>query len=220
MNISGLDAPTALYAPEPPQSAPTKRPINAETNAPAAAPSTPAAAATDVSDHARVLSTLQSLSAAHPDKFKQAASAYADTLKTLAAQTGGAQGEHLTRLAQKFDEAGQSGKISVLQPPAAPAGAVQAAYARNSPQALRLPHAITPHGHAKGVKAPPRGITSPPRGIISPYAETSAGFPAMGLVSAETAAPNGVPAKGRLSSPTALPGGASSDARRLVPPQG
>lgn len=159
MTISESIAPTVLEKPLPPQRPPSDTSGDAETTRGAAASTTSAAAATDVSAHAQALSTLQTLSATDPDKFKQAASDYADTLQTLAAQAGGAQGAHLTRLAQKFDDAAKSGKISVLQPPAAPAGSVQAAYAQHSPHGLRLPHALPrvlpPGTHSKGLRSVP-----------------------------------------------------------------
>lgn len=156
MNISDTVAPTVLEKPQPPQRPPSDTSGDAGTSAGSTAVGTPPAA-TEVSDHAQVLHTLQSLSTTDPDKFKQAAAKHADTLKTLAAQTGGAQGAHLTRLAQKFDTAAQSGTLSALESPAPPAGSAQAAYAKSSFQPLRLPHVAAhkaPHsGHAKGAKS-------------------------------------------------------------------
>ncbi len=209
MDISNQIAPTVVEHAQPPQRPPSESSDSAGTDTVATAPATPAVAV-DVSGHAQALSTLQTLSATDPQKFKQAALGYADTLKSLAAQTGGPQATHLTRLAQKFAVAGQTGELSGLQPSRLPGGAVQAAYAKDSVPHVPLPFvsptAVLPRGgYVKGLKSP---LVGP--GVIVPASGQSQ--PAKGLVSRLPAAPDGAPSTGIDTVVTP-----SSNALRFVP---
>lgn len=177
MEISGPIAPTVLEKPQPPQ----RNPSDPSGGTEPGTGSTPPATATDVSGHAQALGTLQSLSATDPDKFKQAATGYADALKAQAAQAVGPQAEHFTTLAQKFDKAAQTGSLDALYPHDPPVGTVLAAYAKNSLHGLRAPHA-----HYRSLAHGPRGKSV----SAAPAPSASASVPGASAPDAPTAVSN------------------------------
>jgi hypothetical protein len=84
-------------------------------NGGAAAVSTPAASA-EISKPGELFSKLQQLAQQDPDKFKQIAGSIADNLRTAAQQAGGNGSSFLNKLADRFDQAAQSGDLSSFQP--------------------------------------------------------------------------------------------------------
>ena len=80
---------------------------------------TAAASATSVSGNAALLSRLQQLSFSSPAAFKTATAGIAtqlqtDATQTDATQTGGSQGQALSSLAAKFQQASQTGELPSL----------------------------------------------------------------------------------------------------------
>jgi hypothetical protein len=71
---------------------------------------------TQMSPMASLLNQLQQLQQSDPDKFKSVMSSIADTLKTDAQNATGPQAQRLTSLANKFDQAAQTGQMPDLQP--------------------------------------------------------------------------------------------------------
>ncbi len=82
-------------------------------------PATGPAAATSISSGASLLAQLQQLSLSNPAAFKKATADIAARLQTDATQTGGSQGQALTSLAAKFQQASQTGDLSSLKPSSA-----------------------------------------------------------------------------------------------------
>jgi hypothetical protein len=78
---------------------------------------------TQMSPMASLLNQLQQLQQTDPDQFKSVMSSIADTLKADAQNATGPQAQQLTNLANKFDQAAQTGQMPDLQP----AGQQQAA---------------------------------------------------------------------------------------------
>ena len=76
----------------------------------------------DVSSLAKLMSELQQLQQSDPDKFKAVMSDIANTLKTDAQNATGSQATFLNNLANKFDQAAQTGQMPDLQPKAPSAG--------------------------------------------------------------------------------------------------
>ncbi len=75
-----------------------------------------AAASTSISSSASLLAQLQQLSLSNPTAFKKATADIATQLQADATQTGGSQGQALTSLAAKFQQASQTGDLSSLKP--------------------------------------------------------------------------------------------------------
>ena len=71
---------------------------------------------TRVSAFAQTLSQLQSLQQTDPAKLKTVLSDIAKQLQVTAQQDGGSQGQFLSNLAAKFQQAAQTGDLSSLQP--------------------------------------------------------------------------------------------------------
>ena len=69
-----------------------------------------------ISPMASLLNQLQQLQQTDPDKFKSVMSSIADTLKADAQNATGSKAQHLTELANKFDQAAQTGQMPDLQP--------------------------------------------------------------------------------------------------------
>lgn len=89
------------------------------------------AASADMSKPAELLNKLKQLKQQDPTKFKQVMSDIADELRTAAKNSGAAGGAMLSKLADKFEQAGQTGDLSTLQPPPRPAaGSPQSAPAK------------------------------------------------------------------------------------------
>ena len=77
---------------------------------------TSAASATSVSSDASLLSQLQQLSFTNPAAFKTATANIATQLQADAQQAGGSQGQALSSLAAKFQQASQTGSLTPLTP--------------------------------------------------------------------------------------------------------
>jgi len=73
-------------------------------------------ASTSVSDKAKLLQQLQPLSQSNPAEFKQVTADIATQLQAQAKQEGGQQGQALSNLASKFQQASQTGSLSALHP--------------------------------------------------------------------------------------------------------
>lgn len=105
---SSTDPLSALYAP------------STTTASAAVSSSTPlatgAASSTSISSGASLLAQLQQLSFSNPAAFQKATADIATQLQTDAQQTGGSQGQALTSLAAKFQQASQTGDLSPLKP--------------------------------------------------------------------------------------------------------
>jgi hypothetical protein len=71
---------------------------------------------TRVSAFAQILSQLQSLQQTDPTKLKTVLSDIAKQLQVTAQQDGGSQGQSLSNLAAKFQQAAQTGDLSSLKP--------------------------------------------------------------------------------------------------------
>ena len=96
-------------------------------SAAAAAPAAPAAPAdpadgTRLSGFGSFMSKLQSLEQSDPAKAKQVLGDIASKLSARAKEVGGTAGQHLSQLADKFQQASQTGDLSGLQPPQAQQG--------------------------------------------------------------------------------------------------
>jgi len=82
----------------------------------------PDASSSQVSGPAKWMSELQDLAKSDPDKFKQVTSEIADKLRQEASSATGNQATFLGKLADKFEQASQSGDMSSLQPPSGVSG--------------------------------------------------------------------------------------------------
>jgi len=74
-------------------------------------------APTNVSPMGDMMSKLQQLSQSDPSKFKQVMAEIADKLKAVANDSSGQRADFLGKLADKFQQAGQSGDMSAFKPP-------------------------------------------------------------------------------------------------------
>jgi len=95
-----------------------------------------------VSPFAQILSQLQLLQQTDPTKLKSVLGDIATQLQAAAQQDGGAAGQRLSALANKFQQAAQTGDLSGLQPHHQFHGhhhGGAAAYQQTSDQALALP---------------------------------------------------------------------------------
>ncbi len=75
-----------------------------------------AAASTSISSGASLLAQLQQLSLSNPAAFKKATADIAAQIQTDASAAGGSQGQALTSLAAKFQQASETGDLSSLKP--------------------------------------------------------------------------------------------------------
>jgi hypothetical protein len=105
---SSPDPLSALYAPST-TAAPTSGTSSSSTS-----PLTSAASSASVSGSASLLAQLQQLSFSNPAAFKTATADIATQLQADAQQTGGSQGQALSSLAAKFQQASQTGDLSPL----------------------------------------------------------------------------------------------------------
>ena len=80
------------------------------------------ASSSQVSGPGRWMSELQNLEKSDPDKFKQVTSEIAEKLRREASGATGTQATFLNKLADRFDQASQSGDMSSLQPPSGVSG--------------------------------------------------------------------------------------------------
>lgn len=108
-SVSTPDPLNALYAPGTTAAA-------TGVSSSAASPLTAAASSASISSGASLLSQLQQLSFSNPAAFKKATADIAAQLQTDATQTGGSQGQALTSLAAKFQQASQTGDLPALKP--------------------------------------------------------------------------------------------------------
>ena len=113
MSVSSLFSPAANSAD--PLSAPYA-PSTTTASAAVSSSTTGAASSTSISSGASLLAQLQQLSLSNPAAFKKATADIATQLQTDAQQTGGSQGQALTSLAAKFQQASQTGDLSPLKP--------------------------------------------------------------------------------------------------------
>jgi hypothetical protein len=97
---------------------------------------------TQLSGLAQTMSQLQKLEQSNPVKAKKILTDIADKLQAQAAQVGGAEGQQLSALASKFQQAASTGDLSSLQP------SVQAAT-----QAAQALHGHHGHGHHRAHSA-------------------------------------------------------------------
>jgi hypothetical protein len=94
----------------------TLDPTQVATAQAAAAGSTSASDSTQMSPMASLLNQLQQLQQSDPDKFKSVMASIADTLTADAQNATGPQAQRLTNLANKFNQAAQTGQMPDLQP--------------------------------------------------------------------------------------------------------
>ena len=80
----------------------------------ASAPASPATA-TSVSGGAKLLKELQDLQKSDPAEFKKVTADIAAKLKAAGQQVGGSEGQALTSLAAKFQQASQTGSLAPLK---------------------------------------------------------------------------------------------------------
>lgn len=106
-----------IFAPVQPSATTSITPA-ADTDSTGSSPSslTSAAASTSISDGAKLLHQLQQLAQSDPAEFKKVTADIATQLQTAAQQTGGSEGQALSRIAAKFQQAAQTGNLSSLQP--------------------------------------------------------------------------------------------------------
>lgn len=109
--VSSTDPLSALYAPST-----TTASAAVSSSAAGASQTIGAASSTSISGGASLLAQLQQLSLSDPAAFKKATADIATQLQTDAQQTGGSQGQALTSLAAKFQQASQTGDLSSLKP--------------------------------------------------------------------------------------------------------
>jgi len=114
MNISGVNNTANVYDIDPT--------TLADQTANSSSLSSPDASSSQVSGPAKWMSELQDLQKTDPDKFKQVTSEIADRLRQDASSATGQQATFLNKLADKFQQASQSGDMSSLQPPAGASG--------------------------------------------------------------------------------------------------
>lgn len=107
---SSTDPLSALYAPS------TTTASAAVSASAGTSQTTGAASSTSISSGASLLAQLQQLSFSNPAAFKKATVDIATQLQTDARLTGGSQGQALTSLAAKFQQASQTGDLSPLKP--------------------------------------------------------------------------------------------------------
>ncbi len=108
---NSTDPLSALYAPSTTTASAAVSPGTAGT-----AQATGAASSTSISGGASLLAQLQQLSLSNPAAFKKATADIAAQLQADATQAGGSQGQALTSLATKFQQASQTGDLSSLKP--------------------------------------------------------------------------------------------------------
>ena len=111
---SATDPLSALYAPST-----TAASAAVSSSTTSTAQTTGAASSTSISGGASLLAQLQQLSFSNPAAFKKATADIAAQLQTDAQQTGGSQGQALSSLAAKFQQASQTGNLSSLKPSSA-----------------------------------------------------------------------------------------------------
>lgn len=73
------------------------------------------ASSTSVSSQAKLLSQLQSLQTSNPAEFQKVTADISTQLQAAARQAGGSQGQALSSLATKFQQASQTGSLTPLQ---------------------------------------------------------------------------------------------------------
>ena len=81
-----------------------------------------AATKSSISKFGSLMNELQQLSQSDPDKFKEVTASIAQTLQSDASNATGNQAQFLNQLADKFQQASQTGSMSSLQPPASASG--------------------------------------------------------------------------------------------------
>jgi hypothetical protein len=123
-----------------------------------------------ISGPGALLSKLQQLKTQDPAKFKQVLSDIATKLQTLAQQQGqNPSSQWLTKLADKFQTAANTGDLSALQPTAHQghhhhhASGAAGAYAQNSADSSTLQQAVSNPGST----AAPNDLGSQLKGIFS-----------------------------------------------------
>jgi len=122
MNVSSIGSSTlptdALLAPV--SAAPVVSPVTGDANTSVGfggvADDTQAAASVQISKPGQVLSKLQSLAQTDPAKFKQLLTDAADKLRADAQREQGGASKALTALADKFQQAADTGDVSGLKP--------------------------------------------------------------------------------------------------------
>jgi hypothetical protein len=119
MNINGIGSTSSTDA----VGAIDSSHVSTAAGAPVAA-STPAASA-EISKNGELLSKLQQLLQQDPGQFKRIASSIAENLRSAAQQSGGDGSSFLGKLADRFDQAAQTGDLSPLQPQNEASGSVQ-----------------------------------------------------------------------------------------------
>ncbi len=86
------------------------------TGAAATDPLLPAATQSSISPEGSLFQQLADLARSDPARFKQATAEVAQKLKEEAGQATGKKAEFLSRIADRFDQASQTGDASALQP--------------------------------------------------------------------------------------------------------
>ena len=114
MNVCGVSSTTNVYDIDP--TSLTNQAANSS------APSNADATTSQVSGPGKWMSELQNLAKSDPDKFTQVTSEIAEKLRQDASSASGNQAAFLDKLADKFDQASQSGSMASLQPPAGVSG--------------------------------------------------------------------------------------------------
>ncbi|MGC4088016.1 MAG: hypothetical protein QM756_08985 [Polyangiaceae bacterium] len=108
MKVSGFSGTHAIARPE------SKHPDHAAR--PSAPPSESPAASARISSPGRLFSQLSQLAEQDPAKFKEVAQQIADDLRESASQLEGHEAAFDTRLAERFEQAAQTGDMSAFAP--------------------------------------------------------------------------------------------------------
>lgn len=85
-------------------------------------PSSGCSTSSSVSGFAKMMHELDQLQQSDPTKFKEVTANIAKTLETDAGSASGSQGQFLTSLANRFEQASQTGSMSPFQPSGSAAG--------------------------------------------------------------------------------------------------
>ena len=106
------------------------------------------AASVKLSPMGQFMSKLESLASSDPDKFKEVTSQISDKLKTAASKLTGQDAEMLTKMADRFAKASETGDMSALKPPKPPdADQDQSASSTSTTSTASTTGTAAAHGH-------------------------------------------------------------------------
>jgi hypothetical protein len=106
MDVSSISGSSSLYSVDTTKAPQSSAEVESADPAPA-----------HVSKMGSLMAQLQQLSQSDPEKFKQVAAEIADKLKAAAGDSTTGKASFLSKMADKFQQASQSGDLSAFQPP-------------------------------------------------------------------------------------------------------